>query len=384
MVRTRSSLGKRAARPEGDDGGEKEVATPSFNGRLSKFQYAKEASESPSTTKENRNAIESEQTTTASTGTGRTFWETHSPRTRRRKLLIMGAGSAAIVLLAQNRDRNLAALRRLRSARAASTSTDSEIPTSASTPPPKKKRKPSRYAPPSTYAHLPPLTDILRPALISVFIGTNPGLETSRAGHAYAHPSNLFYKLLHASGLTPDRRLDPTEDVTLPAKYCLGNTNIVSRPSRDAAELSKEEMVAGALILEAKIRKWKPESVCVVGKGIWEAIWRSRYGRNPKKTEFKYGWQDEKENMGLVGEEGDEEKEEEEEKKEKEGDGDGDGGDGSGEWKGARVFVTTSTSGLAANTSWDEKVAIWKPFGVWVQKRREERGFISEAETEAS
>jgi TDG/mug DNA glycosylase family protein len=40
------------------------------------------------------------------------------------------------------------------------------------------------------------------------------------------------------------------------------------------------------------------------------------------------------------------------------------------------VFVTTSTSGLAANTSWDEKVAIWRPFGEWVQKRREERGFV--------
>jgi TDG/mug DNA glycosylase family protein len=31
---------------------------------------------------------------------------------------------------------------------------------------------------------------------------------------------------------------------------------------------------------------------------------------------------------------------------------------------------------LAANTSWEEKVAIWKPFGEWVQRRREERGFV--------
>jgi hypothetical protein len=45
-------------------------------------------------------------------------------------------------------------------------------------------------------------------------------------------------------------------------------------------------------------------------------------------------------------------------------------------WHGAKVFVTTSTSGLAASLKPAEKEAIWKPFGEWVQKRREVRGFI--------
>lgn len=230
---------------------------------------------------------------------------------------------------------------------------------SASTTSPrlKKKRKPSKYADPSKYAHLSPLVDILEHNLICVFVGTNPGLGTAAAGHAYAHPSNLFWKLLHSSGLT-DRRLKPEEDRSLPALYCMGNTNIVERPSKDAAELSKEETTAGTARLEEKFFEYKPEAVCIVGKGIWEAIWRYRYAKNLKKAEFKYGWQDEVHNMGRslhVEEELDA---------------------GGQVWKGSRVFVATSTSGLAANLKPPEKAAIWKPFGEWVQKRRIERGFV--------
>lgn len=138
----------------------------------------------------------------------------------------------------------------------------------------------------------------------------------------------------------------------------MGNTNIVSRPSKDAAELSKEEMSAGTADLDAKFREHKPEAVCVVGKGIWEAIWRYRYGRNIRKEEFRYGWQDEKDNMGKCK------------------DGEKELGSDGEVWKGAKVFVTTSTSGLAANLKPAEKEAIWKPFGEWVQKRRTERGFL--------
>lgn len=214
----------------------------------------------------------------------------------------------------------------------------------------KKRRKSSKYADPSKYAHLSPLVDILEPNLICVFVGTNPGVSTALQGHAYAHPSNHFWKLLHSSGLT-DRRLAPSEDRTLPAKYCMGNTNIVSRPSKDAAELSKEEMSEGTRELERKFALYKPEAICIVGKGIWEAIWRFKYGRNMKKDEFKYGWQDVQHNMG----------------KSREGDD---------PWEGSRVFVTTSTSGLAANLKPAEKEAIWKPFGEWVQQRRRERKFV--------
>ncbi|KAK7540863.1 G/U mismatch-specific DNA glycosylase [Phyllosticta citribraziliensis] len=217
----------------------------------------------------------------------------------------------------------------------------------------KRRRTPSKYAPPSKYAHLSPLKDVLEPNLICVFVGTNPGIKTATAGHAYAHPSNMFWKLLHSSGCT-DRRCRPEEDVDLPRLYAMGNTNIVERPTKDAAELSKAEMAAGTPILEAKIRQYKPEAVCIVGKGIWEAIWRWRYGKNPTKEQFKYGWQDEKENMGKS-------------------DAEEEDGQDDAAWTGARVFVASSTSGLSASTKPAEKEEIWRPFGEWVKKRRTER-----------
>lgn len=193
------------------------------------------------------------------------------------------------------------------------------------------------------------MTDILETNLICVFVGTNPGIATATAGHAYAHPSNLFWKLLHSSGCT-DERLKPEQDVDLPRLYSMGNTNIVERASRNAAELSKAEMAAGTPVLEAKIRKFRPEAVCIVGKGIWEAVWRWRYGREIRKDEFRYGWQDERERMGRV--EGNEDEE---------------------EWEGTPVFVASSTSGLSASLRPPEKEAIWKPFGEWVRRRRGER-----------
>jgi len=176
-------------------------------------------------------------------------------------------------------------------------------------------------------------------------VGHNPGVQTAIQGHAYAHPSNRFWPLLHLSGLTPDRVVHWSEDRSLPEKYSLGLTNIVARPTRETAELTLQEQALGTPILEEKVKKNRPEVVCCVGKSIWEAIWRYRHGRGIKKDEFKYGWQDDSERMGKI----------------------------PGEWEGARMFVATSTSGLAAGMKMEQKVEIWKELGDWVQDRRKVR-----------
>jgi len=150
----------------------------------------------------------------------------------------------------------------------------------------------------------------------------NPGIRTATTGHAYSHPSNLFWKLLHSSGCTP-RKCTPEEDGDMPYLYALGLTNIVTRPTKDAGELSKSEMDEGVSVLEEKIKRFRPESVCFVGKSIWESVWRVRRGRQMRKEEFKYGWQGEGESIGAQADE-------------------------EGGWEGAWVFVATTTSGLAA------------------------------------
>lgn len=105
-------------------------------------------------------------------------------------------------------------------------------------------------------------------------------------------------------------------------------------------------MDTGVEVLEQKVALHRPESVCIVGKSIWESIWRVRHGRNIKKDEFKYGWQDER--MGVVR-------------------------DGKNAWEGARIFVATSTSGLAATMRPAEKEAVWGGLGEFVERRRAER-----------
>ncbi|KAI2603921.1 DNA glycosylase [Hypoxylon fragiforme] len=254
---------------------------------------------------------------------------------------------------------------------------------SNSTPPQKRPRRSTSYAPPSTYAHLPTLPDALAPNLLILTIGLNPGLQTARTGHAYAHPSNLYWKLLHSSGITtapaPCRA---TEDQEMPRRYGIGHTNIVARPSRNGAELSKGEMDAGVADLDRKCRRWKPEVACVVGKSIWESVFRVRHGRALRKGEFVYGWQDEGERMGAGVEEGkggDFKKEGEED-----GEGGKEGKEKEKEWKGSRIFVAPSTSGLAATLRPEEKERIWKILGDWCVARRKEREVEAEVESTAT
>lgn len=223
----------------------------------------------------------------------------------------------------------------------------------------KKKRnipeKPG-YAPPSTFAHLPPLPDAMGPNLHVLFCGLNPGIQTAIDGHAYSSPTNRFWKLMYSSGVLPVP-CTAHEDRSLPKRFNLGLTNIVERPSRNGSQLSKAEMDAGVPVLEEKVRRWRPEVVCLVGKSIWESVWRVHHNGKTVGKEFnkafKYGWQDEIENMGL----GDAIEKE-------------DGVVYADDWQGARVFVSSSTSGLAATLSPAEKEKIWRELGIWVEKRR--------------
>lgn len=129
--------------------------------------------------------------------------------------------------------------------------------------------------------------------------------------------------------------------------YQIGNTNICARPTRSGDGLTKEEMREGAVILDEKITLYKPEAVVIVGKSIWETIWMVKKGQKRfKDPNFHWGWQDEDMQVGRTWK---------------------------GEelvWPGAKTFVATSTSGLAASMRPAEKLAVWKPLGDWMISKR--------------
>ena len=115
---------------------------------------------------------------------------------------------------------------------------------------------------------LEPIPDHLQDNLKILFVGFNPSIRSSETGFHYANPNNRFWKILYEAGLTP-RRFRPEENSDLLA-LGYGLTNIVERPTKEAAEISKEEYAEGAKLLEQKIRQFRPKVVCFVGKGVYQ------------------------------------------------------------------------------------------------------------------
>jgi TDG/mug DNA glycosylase family protein len=96
----------------------------------------------------------------------------------------------------------------------------------------------------------------------------NPSLTSGRSGNHYAHPGNRFWRVLLASGVT-DRLYEPQEDETL-LGLGIGFTNLCSRPTRRADELTREEVRSGALALREKLEQFRPRVVAYTGIGVYK------------------------------------------------------------------------------------------------------------------
>jgi TDG/mug DNA glycosylase family protein len=123
------------------------------------------------------------------------------------------------------------------------------------------------------------LPDIISGGLKILFVGFNPGMHSAREGHHYAGASNRFWRLLYESGLTP-YRLSPDEDRKL-LDFGYGSTNIADRPTRQAGELTAEELAEGCGSLARLVSDVRPEIVCYVGIGVYR-IFRSYMTGIPK------------------------------------------------------------------------------------------------------
>jgi double-stranded uracil-DNA glycosylase len=123
---------------------------------------------------------------------------------------------------------------------------------------------------------LPPLRDRIRPDVCVLFVGINPGVRSSLTGHHFAGFSNRFWKLLYESRLVPDP-ITFTDDDRLP-EWGYGVTNIVPRPTPGIDTLRPEEYVAGRARLRAKVRRFKPAVVAMVGLTVFRAMFPERKG----------------------------------------------------------------------------------------------------------
>jgi double-stranded uracil-DNA glycosylase len=113
------------------------------------------------------------------------------------------------------------------------------------------------------------IRDVIAPGLKVLFVGINPGLYSAAVRHHFARPGNRFWPVLHAAGFT-ERLLSPSEEREL-LNWGYGITNVVAQATAAAAELSTAQLVAGGRRLAAKVRRYRPRAVAVLGVGAYRA-----------------------------------------------------------------------------------------------------------------
>ena len=125
--------------------------------------------------------------------------------------------------------------------------------------------------------------DLLAAGLDVLFCGINPGLYSAAVRHHFARPGNRFWPALRSGGFTP-RLLDPSEEREL-LQLRLGITNLVRRATASAGDLTADELRRGAERLTAKVRRFRPRFLAVLGVGAYAEAFGRRQVKLGRQTE---------------------------------------------------------------------------------------------------
>jgi double-stranded uracil-DNA glycosylase len=109
--------------------------------------------------------------------------------------------------------------------------------------------------------------DVIGHDLRVLFCGINPGLYTAAVGHHFARPGNRFWPALYQSGFT-DHLLSPFAEREL-LQLGLGITNVVPHATAAASELTRDHFKQGGAKLRAKVRRYRPRVLAVLGVGAY-------------------------------------------------------------------------------------------------------------------
>lgn len=127
------------------------------------------------------------------------------------------------------------------------------------------------------------IPDVIAPDLRVLFCGINPGLYSAFTGHHFARPGNRFWPTLHAAGFMK-RLLHPSEQELLLVDG-FGITNLVTRASATADQLTAAEIVAGGVRLRRKVKRYQPRYLAVVGVGAYRTAFerpKAKLGLQPE------------------------------------------------------------------------------------------------------
>lgn len=111
--------------------------------------------------------------------------------------------------------------------------------------------------------------DLVGPGVRLLFVGINPGLWTAATSTHFAHPGNRFYPALRRAGII-ERDIDrgtgmSDADRAHLIERGLGITNLASRATAKASELTAAELREGGQRLRAFVAELRPAVVAVAG-----------------------------------------------------------------------------------------------------------------------
>lgn len=123
------------------------------------------------------------------------------------------------------------------------------------------------------------MTDIVDHDLRALIVAINPSTRSTDIGYPFSSPGNPFWRLLHASGLTPVQ-LAPSEGHRL-LDFGLGLTTTVRRATPSAAALSAAERKVGAAQVRDTVAEYRPRLVVLLGLTLYPLFFPQGTSRGP-------------------------------------------------------------------------------------------------------
>ncbi len=112
------------------------------------------------------------------------------------------------------------------------------------------------------------LADTVGPGMRLLVCGVNPSWYSADAGVGYARPGNRFWAAAAAAGIvTTDR-----DSRSALVDHGVGMTDFVKRPSRTAAEVTRQEYRDGFARVERLVAWLRPGAVCFTGLSGWRNV----------------------------------------------------------------------------------------------------------------
>jgi TDG/mug DNA glycosylase family protein len=112
------------------------------------------------------------------------------------------------------------------------------------------------------------LPDYLRKGMKLVIVGCNPSESSVRVGHYYAGRVNQFWPVLYKGGVVPEP-FDYHDDKRV-IEFGIGLTDLVKRPTKTTAELTREDFAEGRIVLSQRLGEFTPHVIAFNGKLAYE------------------------------------------------------------------------------------------------------------------